>query len=46
LLPSLDWIYCDPTEAVELHAWQSCVSVTASDLATIGATLADGGVNP
>jgi glutaminase len=42
----LDRIYCDPAEAVELYTRQSCLSVTARDLAIMGATLADGGVNP
>ncbi len=32
--------------AVELYTRQSCLSVTARDLAVMGATLADGGVNP
>ncbi len=35
-----------PDEAVELYTRQSCVAVTAEDLAVMGATLADGGVNP
>ena len=33
-------------EAVELYTRQSSLSVTARDLAVMGATLADGGVNP
>jgi glutaminase len=37
---------CDPAEAVDLYTRQSCLGVTARDLATMGATLADGGVNP
>jgi glutaminase len=36
----------EPAEALELYTRQSCLSVTARDLATMGATLADGGVNP
>ena len=36
----------DPADAVDLYTRQSCVSVTADDLAVMGATLADGGVNP
>lgn len=36
----------DPDEALDRYTRQSCVSVTAVDLATMGATLADGGVNP
>ena len=35
-----------PDEAVELYTRQSCVAVTAEDLAAMGATLADGGVHP
>lgn len=36
----------DPAEAVDLYTRQSALRVTASDLAVMGATLADGGVNP
>lgn len=36
----------DPLEAVELYTRQSCLSVTATDLALMGSTLADGGVQP
>jgi glutaminase len=39
-------IYCDPAEAVELYTRQCSLLVTARDLAVMGATLADGGVNP
>jgi glutaminase len=39
-------IYCDPAEAVELYTRQCCLRVSARDLAVMGATLADGGVNP
>jgi glutaminase len=39
-------VYVDPTEAVEAYTRQSCLNVTARDLAAMGATLADGGVNP
>jgi glutaminase len=35
-----------PDEAIELYTRQSCVTVTAEDLAMMGATLADGGVQP
>lgn len=35
-----------PQEALELYTRQSSLSVTARDLAVMGATLADGGVNP
>lgn len=37
---------CDPDLALDLYTRQSCLRVTARDLATMGATLADGGVNP
>lgn len=36
----------DPTDALDLYTRQSCLRVTARDLAVMGATLADGGVNP
>lgn len=36
----------DPLDATELYTRQSCLLVTARDLAVMGATLADGGVNP
>jgi glutaminase len=36
----------EPVEAVELYTRQCCLAVTAYDLAVMGATLADGGVNP
>lgn len=45
LLRSYDRIH-EPSEAVELYTRQSCLSVSASDLAVMGATLADGGLNP
>ena len=46
LLRARDRIYCDPMEALDLYTRQSCLRVTATDLAVMGATLADGGVNP
>jgi glutaminase len=46
LLESYGRIGCDPAEAVELYTRQSCLAVSATDLAVMGATLADGGVNP
>lgn len=46
LLQSYDRIYCDPDEALDLYTRQSSVNVSAKDLAVMGATLADGGVNP
>ena len=36
----------DPLVALDLYTQQCCLAVTAVDLATMGATLADGGVNP
>jgi glutaminase len=46
LLASRGRIYCDPAEAVDLYTRQSCLLVSAEDLAVMSATLADGGVNP
>jgi glutaminase len=46
LLQSYDRIYCDPSEATDLYTKQCSLNVTARDLAVMGATLADGGVNP
>jgi glutaminase len=46
LLESRDRLYCDSSEAVDRYTRQSCLSVSAKDLAAMGATLADGGVNP
>jgi glutaminase len=46
LLQSYDRLYCDPAEALELYTRQCSLRVTARDLAMMGATLADGGVNP
>jgi glutaminase len=37
---------CEPPGAVDIYTRQSCLAVTARDLAVMGATLADGGVNP
>jgi glutaminase len=39
-------LFADPAEATDLYTRQCCLSVTARDLAVMGATLADGGVNP
>jgi glutaminase len=39
-------VYCDPAEAVDLYTRQSSLAATARDLAVMGATLGDGGVNP
>jgi glutaminase len=46
LLASYGRIYCDPAEATDLYTRQCSLEVTATDLAVMGATLADGGVNP
>jgi len=46
LLASYDRLGCDPAEAVDLYTRQSSLAVTATELAVMGATLADGGVNP
>jgi glutaminase len=46
LLESFDRLYCPPADAVELYTRQCCLRVSARDLAVMGATLADGGVNP
>jgi glutaminase len=46
LLQSRNRIYCDPAEAVELYTRQCSLNITVHDLAIMGATLANGGVNP
>jgi glutaminase len=46
LLESLDRIYFDPFETVDLYTRQCSLNVTTRDLAVMAATLADGGVNP
>jgi glutaminase len=46
LLHSYGRIYCDPAEATDLYTRQCSLNVSAKDLAVMGATLADGGVNP
>lgn len=46
LLATRKSIYCDPLEAVDLYTRQCSLNVSAKDLAVMGATLADGGVNP
>ncbi|MFC7534578.1 glutaminase A [Actinoplanes sp. GCM10030250] len=46
LLQTYRLLGCDPVEAVGLYTRQSCLRVTATDLAVMGATLANGGVNP
>jgi glutaminase len=46
LLRSYGAIAGDPTEALDLYTKQCSLDVTTKDLAVMGATLADGGVNP
>jgi len=46
LLESYDRIYCDAKQATDLYTRQCALNVSARDLAVMGATLADGGVNP
>lgn len=46
VLQSYGRIYMEPAEATDLYTRQCSLSVTARDLAVMGATLADGGVNP
>lgn len=46
LLESYDRLYFDPDEATDVYTRQCSLTVTATDLAVMGATLADGGVNP
>ncbi len=46
LLESYEALYREPAEAVDLYTRQCSLKVTARDLAVMGATLADGGVNP
>jgi len=46
LLQSYSRIYCDPMQATDLYTRQCSLNVSAKDLAVMGATLADGGVNP
>jgi glutaminase len=46
LLQSYDRIYCDAMQATDLYTRQCSLNVSARDLAVMGATLADGGVNP
>jgi glutaminase len=46
LLRSFGRIYMAPAEATDLYTKQCALNVSAKDLAVMGATLADGGVNP
>ena len=46
LLDSYGYMYSDPMEACDVYTKGCSVDITAVDLATMGATLACGGVNP
>ncbi len=46
MLKSLGRIYSDPAEATDLYTRQCSLKVSASDLAMMGATFADGGTHP
>ena len=46
LLFSGGFIYSDPMEACDVYTRQCSTMITTNDLATMGATLAAGGVNP
>jgi glutaminase len=46
LLYSYERLYCEPAEALDAYNKQSCVAVTAVQLARMGATLAAGGISP
>ena len=46
LLASYERIYFDPDEATDVYTRQCSLDVTVHDLAVMGATLCNGGVNP
>lgn len=46
LLYAAGTCYSDPMEALDIYTRQGSTLVTCTDLATMGATLANGGVNP
>ena len=46
LLRSFGQLPIEPHDAIDLYTRQCSLNVTAKDLAVMGATLADGGVNP
>ena len=46
LLSGYGRMYCDPDVATDIYTRQCSLRVNARDLAVMGATLADGGVNP
>jgi glutaminase len=46
LLKAYNRMYFDPVEATDIYTKQCAINVNAKDLATMAATLANGGVNP
>jgi glutaminase len=46
ILAASERIYSDPMEATDIYTRQCSIGVTAKQLAVMGATLANGGVNP
>jgi len=46
LLLAYGRMYFDPVEATDIYTKQCAINVNAQDLATMGSTLANGGVNP
>jgi glutaminase len=46
LLLAYGRMYFDPVQATDIYTKQCAINVTAKDLATMAATLANGGVNP
>lgn len=46
LLQNYGRMYSDPLEATDIYTKQCSIGVSAKDLAVMGATLANGGVNP
>jgi glutaminase len=46
ILSASDRIYSDPMEAVDVYTRQCSIGITAKQLAVMGATLANGGINP
>jgi glutaminase len=46
LLSGYGRLYCDPDVATDVYTRQCSLLVSARDLAVMGATLADGGINP
>src|SRR5262249_4878880 len=46
LLLTGGYMYCDPMEACDVYTLQCSTLVTTVDLAIMGATLANGGINP